>query len=81
MDMCNIAQRLETLFGAGTRPDLRRRLYSRLQALVEAEGEAAYRCIATAAADARGKSSPGHYFARVVMCRLYERGVLATPEL
>lgn len=81
MDMSNVATRLESRFGLGTRPDLRRKLYQRLQDAVDNEGEAAYVCIATAAADAEGKEHPGHYFARVVMLRLYERGVLASPAL
>lgn len=81
MDMENIADRLLRRFGPGTRPDLRKQLYSRLAEVVEREGEPAYVIIASAAADAEGKTNPGRYFAHVVMRRLQERGVIATPEI
>ena len=81
MDMSDIAAKLEQKFGLGTRPDLRRQLYKRLEQIVDQEGERAFVCIATAAADAIGKNQPGHYFARVVMVRLMERGVIEVPAL
>lgn len=81
MDMTNVATRLETKFGLGTRPDLRKALYARLEHLVEEYGDRAYVAIASAAADAVGKENPGRYFARVVMLRLYERHVIQTEDL
>ncbi len=81
MDMENLAERLGKRFGMGTRPELRKALYQRLEDLVEREGEPAYLVIATAAADADGKREPGRYFAHVVMLRLMERGILDTPEV
>lgn len=80
MDMSHVADRLERKFGVGTRPDLRRALYARLEQVIEEKGEVAYVAVASAAADAIGKENPGRYFARVVMLRLYERGVLASPD-
>ena len=80
MDMSDIAVRLERKFGLGTRPELRRRLFTRLEDLVEDVGEPAYVCIASAAADAEGKDHPGHYFCRVVTTRLKERGIVSIPD-
>lgn len=80
MNMTSVAQRLESKFGLGTRPDLRRALFKRLEQLVDTEGERAYIVIASAAADSAGKDNPGHYFTRVVTLRLYERGVLKAQE-
>lgn len=81
MDMEHIAERLVKKFGLGTRPELRKALYERLEKLVAEEGECAYLVIASTAADAEGKENPGRYFAHVVMIRLVERGVLPAPEL
>lgn len=81
MEMSLVAEKLERRFGLGTRPELRKALYARLEQLVEEEGEPAYLVIATAAADAAGKTNPGRYFAHVVMLRLMERGVIDAPEL
>lgn len=81
--MSAIADRLETRFGLGSRPDLRKALYQRLERLVnEADFELAklaYDIIASVAADAVGKDKPGNYFAHVVQARLREKGVLAQP--
>jgi hypothetical protein len=79
--MTEISKRLEMRFGLGTRPELRRQLYTRLERLVASEGEGAYVCIASAAADSAGKLNPGRYFAHVVMLRLQERGVVAVAEV
>lgn len=81
MDLENLADRLGRRFGFGTRPDLRKALYERLEKLVEDEGEPAYLVIATVAADAAGKKEPGRYFAHVVILRLIERGILDSPEV
>lgn len=77
-----MAERLERKFGVGTRPDLRRSLYQRLDALYSDPeiGERVYQVVASAAADAIGKSKPGNYFAFVVMERLRERGLVKAPE-
>lgn len=77
----DIRERLTRRFGLGSRPKLRAALYERLGRLCEDEGERAYLVIATAAADAAGKSDAGKYFAFVVMRRLIERGILPAPEL
>jgi hypothetical protein len=81
MDMSDVSSRLERRFGLGTRPDLRKALYQRLERLVENEGEPAYLVIASAAADAVSKDNPGRYFAHVVITRLMERGIVPAPEL
>lgn len=81
MDMSNIALRLEQRFSLGTRPELRRALYLRLEKLVNEEGVEAYQIIASVAADAVGKNHPGRYFSRVVCLRLTERGILQPAEL
>lgn len=76
-----LAERLERKFGLGTRPDLRRTLYHRLEELYSdpAISERVYQVVASAAADAVGKDKPGNYFAFVVMQRLRERGVVTAP--
>ena len=81
MDMSSIAERLQKRFGLGTRPELRRALYMRLEKLVEDEGESAYMVIASVASDAVGKENPGRYFSHVVLVRLMERGILPAPEI
>lgn len=81
MDMTEISYRLEKRFGLGTRPELRKSLYNRLEKLVGEEGAEAYMVIAAVAADASGKDHPGRYFSRVVCLRLTERGLLQAPEL
>lgn len=79
-DNSSISDRLERRFGLGTRADLRRALYLRLEALCNhsdpSVGERAYQVIASAVADAHGKLKPGNYFASVVMARLQERGLI-----
>lgn len=77
----SLAERLERKFGLGTRPDLRRALYHRLDDMYSdtAISERVYQVVAAAAADAVGKSKPGNYFAFVVMQRLRERGLIAAP--
>lgn len=81
MDTCNVAQRLEKAFGLGSRPTLRKALYARLEQLVVDEGERAYLVIAQCAQDSLSKREPGRYFAHVVICRLIERGIVATPDI
>lgn len=81
MDTQHIVERLTKRFGLGTRPTLRKALYERLAHLVEQEGEPAYLVLATTAADAERAREPGKYFAKVVMIRLMERGVLERPVL
>jgi hypothetical protein len=79
-----VADRLERRFGLGTRPDLRRALYKRLEQLC-CEGspqttERAYQIIGRTASDASVKSDPAHYFARVVLLRLQEAGIVQMPD-
>lgn len=81
MDLSNVAARLEAKFGLGTQPALRRELYLRLEQLVAQEGARAYMVIASTAADAARKQSPGRYFSHVVMLRLKERHILETVDL
>lgn len=77
-----LAERLERRFGLGSRPELRRSLYQRLDVLYSDPeiGEKVYNVVASVAADAVGKSKPGNYFAFVVMARLRERHLVAAPE-
>jgi hypothetical protein len=81
MDMFDISKRLERRFGVGSKPELRRTLYHRLELLVERLGEPAYKVIAIAAAEADGKNEPGRWFAKVVCLRLREHGLEYIPEL
>lgn len=81
MDMSNVAERLLLVFGAGERPEIRKRLYSRLEREVIAHGEPVYDQIVAAAADARDKVHPGRYFARAVVARLRQRGYLGGDPL
>lgn len=84
MDASNITNRLKTKFGLGTNPDLRLALYEKLARLVTEgtteEGAAVYETIASCVADAEGKDDPGRYFARVVLLRLQERGLVRSRE-
>jgi hypothetical protein len=77
-----ISARLERRFGLGSRPELRRALYRRLEELCNDEsiGERVYRVVAEVAADAAGKTKPGNYFSYVVCERLKERSLIARPE-
>ncbi len=84
MDMSDIASRLFTKFGGGSRPDLRRALYEELEEMVYNGGtnaERIYQVIASVAADAIGKDKPGNYFAHVVKMRLKECKLLQMAEL
>jgi hypothetical protein len=81
VNLDNLCERLIRKFGLGTRPDLRRGLFERLERIVAEQGERAYLVVASAAADAEGKTNPGHYFCRVVQLRLAERHLVATPEI
>ncbi len=83
MDMSDIAERLESRFGLGSRPELRQRLYRDLESRVyEGEqGERVFEVIASVAADAVGKRDPGRYFAYVVQRRLAERGMIPAKEV
>ncbi len=81
MDTNPIAERLETRFGLGDKPTLRRALYQRLADLVDEEGDRAYLVIAEVADDAARADKPGNYFAWVVIRRLMERRVIARPEI
>lgn len=76
-----IADRLRARFGSGTDSRMREALYSKLEQIVNLHGEAAYVVVATAAADAAGKHHPDRYFCKVVMTRLREKGIVASPEL
>lgn len=78
--MSDVATRLAKKFGLGSRPDLRRQLYDRLENLVRHDDTGrAYQIIAGVAGDAVGKNDPGKYFAHVVCARLQEKGVLPAP--
>lgn len=78
--MSDVAERLVKKFGCGSRPDLRRSLYDRLEALVQTDDTGrAYQIIAGVAADAIGKRDPGRYFAHVVCSRLQEKGIIPPP--
>lgn len=76
-----VKERLVRRFGLGTRKELREALYDRLARLVESEGDEALHVIASVAADAEGKRQPDRYFAKVVIVRLIERGILPAPAL
>lgn len=73
----SVAARLERRFGLGTRPDLRRELYGRLERLYEEADdklkERIHQVIASVVADSAGKQDSGRYFAFVVWNRLTER--------
>ncbi len=78
--MSDVANRLAKKFGLGSRPDLRRQLYDRLELLVQMDDSGrAYQILAGVAADALGKRDPGRYFAHVVCARLQEKGIIPPP--
>lgn len=71
-----LLDKLRRRFGSGTDAAKRESLYTKLCQIVELHGDAAYRCVASAAADAANKSKPDHYFCKVVILRLREHGFI-----
>lgn len=71
-----IAWHLEQRFGVGSQPELRRRLFQRLQLAVEVHGERALKPLQTVAAEARGARKPDRYFCRAALLRLRELNLL-----
>lgn len=76
-----IVQRLERKFGLGDQPGTRRRLYQRLQNLVDQHGEAAFRVIAETVAESGHARKPDRWFVRSVKLRLQEAGMWLSSEV
>ncbi len=81
VDSTHVAQRLERRFGAGDRPEIRRKFYLHLAKLVEDHGETVLEAISIASAQAAGARQPDRYFCSVVKCILLERGIVVSPVL
>lgn len=75
-----IAFFLEQKFGLGSQPELRRKLFQRLELAVEIHGERALKPLQTVAAEARGARKPDRYFCRAALCRLREMNLLEMEE-
>jgi len=75
-----IAKHLEARFGLGSQPELRRRLFQRLQLAVEIHGERALKPLQTVAAEAKGARKPDRYFCRAALLRLRELNLLEMEE-
>jgi len=76
----SILQRLERKFGLGDQPGTRRRLYQRLQTIVEQHGEMALKVISETVAESGHARKPDRWFVRSVKLRLQEAGMWAqTP--
>lgn len=77
-----VAQRLEKRLGLGEFPIVRRRLYARLQRLVESKGDGPLQVIAALVQEAEGPKirNAGMYFCWVVKRRLEEAGWPIGPE-
>jgi len=75
-----IAKFLEQRFGLGSQPELRRRLFQRLQLAVEVHGERALKPLQTVAAEAKGARKPDRYFCRAALLRLRELNLLEMEE-
>jgi hypothetical protein len=77
-----VAQRLETRLGLGEFPLIRRRLYARLQRLVESKGDGPLQVIAALVQEAEGGKirNAGQYFCFVVKRRLEEAGWPIGPD-
>lgn len=75
-----IAFFLEQRFGLGSQPELRRRLFQRLQLAVEVHGERAKKQLQIVAAEAKGARKPDRYFCRAALCRLREMNLLEMEE-
>lgn len=69
---------LITDFGLGNEPALRRRLYERLQRLVETYGQAVELLIAEKRSIAKHPTTrrPGNYFAKAITIALREKGLV-----
>lgn len=80
-DAASIIDRLRRRFGSGVPGDVRERFYAKLGNIIEANGESAYMCVASCAADAAGKEQPDRYFAKAVTARLREQGFTEAIEL
>ena len=74
----DLVERLKTLFGVGGNPQLRINLYHRLQRVVEQHGTRAQQVIDEVCSMARapGIRNQGNYFARAVVLRLREAGIV-----
>jgi hypothetical protein len=76
-----VARQLEERFGLGSQPELRRRLFQRLQLATEVHGERALNQLKIVAAEAKGARKPDRYFCRAALCRLREQNLLEMEEL
>lgn len=70
----SVRHRLESKFGLGDRPDKRRQLYARIEALIDTYGLPVYDLVNAAVVDSVGRTRPDRYFARTVCARLRETG-------
>jgi hypothetical protein len=74
----SIEERLTLKFGLGNDGTKRRKLYQRLERLVEREGERALVLISEAVAQAVGARDPGRYFCRAVVSKIRDSGLSLT---
>jgi len=69
-----VAKRLEALFGTGENPQLRRRLYLRIQKCAIEHGPECYDVVRTCVSAAQSANSPDRYFCTSVTSELKSLG-------
>lgn len=74
----SIEERLTLKFGLGADPAKRRKLYQRLERMVDREGDRVLRLISEAVAQSVGARDPGRYFCRAVTGKLRDSGLSLT---
>lgn len=74
-----VAKRLEALFGTGDNPQLRRKLYQRIQRCAIEHGPECYDVVRTCVSSAASASSPGRYFCVSVTSELKTLGYWEQP--
>ncbi len=74
-----IAKRLDRLFGTGDNPQLRRRLYQRIQRCAIEHGEDCYEVVRSCVSSAQSADNPGRYFCVSVTSELKTLGYWEKP--
>lgn len=74
-----IAKRLEALFGTGDNPQLRRKLYQRIQVSSIEHGPECYDVIKGCVSRAQSADNPSHYFCVSVVSELKSLGYWDRP--
>lgn len=75
-----VAKRLEALYGTGDKPQLRRRLYLRIQSCAIEHGPECYDVVKGCVSSAASADNPGRYFCVSVTSELKSLGYWEKPS-